>query len=75
MNIQSQVFNLALMIAIGAPIVQTRPVEPSPAAGGALIEQKTAQTQKVDDFSRGRIDASVKELQEERDAVQALGLL
>ena len=29
----------------------------------------------IDDFSRGRIDASVKELLEERDAVTALGLL
>ena len=29
----------------------------------------------IDDFSRGRIDASVHELEEERDAVTALGLL
>jgi len=29
----------------------------------------------VDDFSRGRIDASVAELIEERDAVRALGLV
>ena len=29
----------------------------------------------VDDFSRARIDASVAELAEERDAVQALGLV
>ena len=29
----------------------------------------------VDDFSRARIDASVRELEEERDAVQALGLV
>ncbi|MFC6089571.1 malate dehydrogenase [Saccharothrix lopnurensis] len=29
----------------------------------------------LDDFSRGRIDASVAELVEERDAVQALGLI
>ncbi len=29
----------------------------------------------IDEFSRGRIDASVAELAEERDAVQALGLL
>jgi len=29
----------------------------------------------IDDFSRGRIDASVRELEEERDAVTALGLL
>jgi malate dehydrogenase len=29
----------------------------------------------IDDFSRARIDASAKELQEERDAVQALGLI
>jgi malate dehydrogenase len=29
----------------------------------------------IDDFSRTRIDASVKELQEERTAVQELGLI
>ncbi|HEY6932321.1 MAG TPA: malate dehydrogenase [Marmoricola sp.] len=29
----------------------------------------------IDDFSRGRIDASVKELGEERDAVKGLGLI
>nr|WP_062341377.1 malate dehydrogenase [Herbidospora sakaeratensis] len=29
----------------------------------------------IDDFSRGKIDASVKELQEERDAVTELGLI
>jgi malate dehydrogenase len=29
----------------------------------------------IDDFSRGRIDASVAELQEERDAVRELGLI
>ncbi|WP_062435101.1 malate dehydrogenase [Herbidospora daliensis] len=29
----------------------------------------------IDDFSRGKIDASVKELQEERDAVRELGLI
>jgi malate dehydrogenase len=29
----------------------------------------------IDDFSRGRIDASTTELAEERDAVQSLGLL
>jgi len=29
----------------------------------------------IDDFSRGRIDASVAELAEERDAVKALGLI
>jgi malate dehydrogenase len=29
----------------------------------------------IDDFSRARIDASVKELQEERDSVQQLGLI
>jgi malate dehydrogenase len=29
----------------------------------------------IDDFSRGRIDASVKELAEERDAVKGLGLI
>ena len=29
----------------------------------------------INDFSRARIDASVKELEEERDAVRGLGLL
>jgi malate dehydrogenase len=29
----------------------------------------------IDDFSRGRIDASVAELAEERDAVRELGLI
>ena len=29
----------------------------------------------IDDFSRGRIDASVAELAEERDAVKGLGLI
>jgi malate dehydrogenase len=29
----------------------------------------------INDFSRKRIDASVRELEEERDAVKALGLV
>jgi malate dehydrogenase len=29
----------------------------------------------IDDFSRAKIDASVNELKEERDAVRALGLI
>jgi malate dehydrogenase len=29
----------------------------------------------IDDFSRGRIDASVAELAEERDAVKSMGLI
>jgi malate dehydrogenase len=29
----------------------------------------------IDDFSRGRIDASVAELEDERDTVKALGLI
>jgi malate dehydrogenase len=29
----------------------------------------------IDDFSRGKIDASVKELEDERDAVKQLGLI
>ena len=29
----------------------------------------------IDDFSRGRIDATTKELAEERDAVKDLGLI
>jgi malate dehydrogenase len=36
---------------------------------------KVVQGLEVDDFSRGRIDASVAELVEERDAVRELGLL
>ncbi len=36
---------------------------------------ETVQGLEIDDFSRVRIDASVAELQEERDAVAALGLL
>ncbi len=38
-------------------------------------EWKVVQGLEVDEFSRGRIDASVKELVEERDAVRELGLL
>jgi malate dehydrogenase len=29
----------------------------------------------INDFSRGKIDASIAELEEERDAVRALGLI
>ncbi|WP_040157392.1 malate dehydrogenase [Mobilicoccus massiliensis] len=36
---------------------------------------KIVQGLEIDDFSRGKIDASVKELQEERSAVQELGLI
>ena len=36
---------------------------------------KIVQGLEIDEFSRARIDASVAELREERDAVQALGLL
>ncbi|HKQ43051.1 MAG TPA: malate dehydrogenase [Pseudonocardia sp.] len=36
---------------------------------------KIVQGLEIDEFSRSRIDASVAELREERDAVQALGLL
>ncbi len=42
---------------------------PATAAG------RSCQGLEVDDFSRARIDASVAELAEERDAVQALGLV
>ena len=38
-------------------------------------EWKVVQGLEVDDFSRGRIDASVAELVEERDAVRELGLI
>jgi len=36
---------------------------------------KVVQGLEIDEFSRSRIDATVAELREERDAVQALGLL
>jgi malate dehydrogenase len=36
---------------------------------------ETVQDLAIDDFSRSRIDASVRELQEERDAVSSLGLV
>jgi malate dehydrogenase len=38
-------------------------------------EWKIVQGLEVDEFSRGKIDASVAELVEERDAVRELGLL
>ena len=38
-------------------------------------EWKVVQGLEIDDFSRGRIDGSVAELTEERDAVRELGLL
>ncbi|MEV4256282.1 malate dehydrogenase [Spirillospora sp. NPDC049652] len=38
-------------------------------------EWKIVQGLEIDDFSRGRIDASVNELAEERDAVRKLGLI
>lgn len=45
---------------------------PCVSRGGAW---EIVQGLEIDDFSRARIDASVAELQEERDAVAALGLL
>lgn len=45
---------------------------PVTAEGG---EWKIVQGLELSDFSRGRIDASVAELVEERDAVKELGLL
>jgi malate dehydrogenase len=45
---------------------------PVTSSGG---EWQIVQGLDVDDFSRGRIDASVAELVEERDAVQGLGLV
>ncbi len=45
---------------------------PCTCAGG---EYSIVQGLELDDFSRARIDASVKELQEERQAVQDLGLI
>jgi malate dehydrogenase len=38
-------------------------------------EYQIVQGLDIDDFSRARIDASVAELQEERDAVKELGLI
>ena len=38
-------------------------------------EYSIVQGLEIDDFSRARIDASVAELREERDAVAELGLL
>lgn len=38
-------------------------------------EWQIVQGLEIDEFSRSRIDATVKELQEERDAVRALGLI
>ena len=45
---------------------------PCTCAGG---EWSIVQGLDIDDFSRARIDASVNELQEERTAVQELGLI
>ena len=38
-------------------------------------EYEIVQGLEINDFSRGKIDASVAELVEERDAVKALGLI
>jgi malate dehydrogenase len=38
-------------------------------------EWKIVEGLEIDDFSRQRIDASVAELEEERDAVASLGLI
>ena len=48
------------------------PPSPSPRASG---EWEIVQGLEIDDFSRARIDASVAELAEERDAVKGLGLI
>ena len=45
---------------------------PVTASGGRY---EIVQGLEIDDFSRARIDASVRELEEERDAVRALGLI
>jgi len=45
---------------------------PCKCSGG---EFSIVQGLEIDDFSRTRIDASVKELQEERQSVQELGLI
>jgi malate dehydrogenase len=45
---------------------------PVTASGGRY---EIVQGLEIDSFSRGRIDASVAELVEERDAVKALGLI
>ena len=41
--------------------------------GGGSFE--IVEGQQVGDFAQGKIDATVKELEEERDAVKALGLV
>ena len=48
-------------------------VVPVPRAPTATYE--VVQGLDIDDFSRGRIDASVAELADERDAVRELGLI
>ena len=45
---------------------------PCTCSGG---EWAIVQGLEIDEFSRAKIDASVKELQEEREAVQELGLI
>ena len=45
---------------------------PVTSSGGSW---KVVQGLQIDDFSRARIDASVKELADERDAVKALDLI
>ena len=45
---------------------------PATSTGGAW---QVVQGLEIDDFSRAKIDASVKELADERDAVRSLGLI
>ena len=45
---------------------------PVTCSGGAF---EIVQGIELSDFARGRIDASVKELEEEREAVKGLGLI
>ena len=58
--------------------------EKSPSTGGLIssfpvtaedVKFEIVQGLEIDEFSRERIDASVQELSEERDAVRGLGLI
>ena len=61
----------ASVLSYGVPegLISSFPVR---SAGGRW---EIVQGLEIDEFSRGRIDASVAELVEERDAVQGMGLL
>ncbi len=58
-----------------APTESRRAWWPATPASAPTAEWKIAEGLEVTDFSRPRIDASIKELQEERQAVSQLGLI